>query len=593
MNARNLGRTNSPGVSHSNRSSTWPVDGGKNGFIVRRHFCQMGWSGRQSDGRSIILILIGIGIGIGNSWSELTQSNAHRRGLAEGVRRGIHKAGGVAIEFPFLSLGKPFMRRSSKLCRDMASMELEELIRANPSDSVVVLTGCDKPTPAGLMGVASLDLPAVLHTGEPMLNGRFRGRVAGSGSDMWRMPEAFQAGGGGQEEFTEFKSNLNRAPAHCITIGTALSMAYLTEALCVQIPGAAALPAGHSRRMVLAVETGVRAVELSREGLRPSRILTRAALENLKKGNSAFGDSTNVILHLLAIAGRIGAPLTLDDIDRIGCEIQLFVDLMPSVRFLMEEFVCAGGMPAFLAQLPNRLDLDAITVTGSTLRDNHPNARVDDVEAIQPINNSVQLAGSGTAVLRGNLGPDGAIIKISATEPRLLSHEESALVFDSREDCLAVVESPDMDVTADIVLIVRNVGPRGYPGTPEVGHLPLPKTLLHAGIRDVVGISDGRMIGTAYGARGPHVGPEAAIGGPLALVRTGDVIRLDVADRSLDVLVSDDELTSRRGQWRPVVQSKARGWEQLYVDHFLEADRGADYHFLLGPGGDQHAGAAF
>lgn len=585
MSARNIGRTDSPDDAPANRSSAWLGDGGKNGFIARHHLRQMGFSGRQFDGRPVI--------GIANSWSELTPCNAHLRGLAEGVRRGIHQAGGVAVEFPFMSLSEPFMRPSSMLYRNMASMELEELIRANPLDAVVVLTGCDKTTPAGLMGVASVDLPAILLTGGPMLNGRFRGRAVGSGTDIWRMTEALRAGEVTQEEFTEFESSLNRSAGHCMTMGTASSMACLTEALGMQLPGAAALPAVDSRRMVLAEDTGARAVELSREGLRPSQILTRAAFENAIKVNSAIGGSTNVILHLLAIAGRVGVPLSLDDIDRIGRDIPLLVDLMPSGRFLMEEFAYAGGMPALLTQLASQLDLNALTVTGSTLGENHPNARVDDVEVIRSMDKPVQPAGSGTAVLRGNLAPDGAIIKISAAEQHLLAHEGSALVFDSLEEYQAVVESPDLDVTADTVLIVRNVGPRGYPGMPEVGNLPLPKKLLDAGIRDMVRISDARMSGTAYGACILHVAPEAAIGGPLALVRTGDVIRLDVANRSLDVLISEDELSSRREEWTPRVHPKPRGWERLYVDHVLQADRGVDLDFLVGASGDQPSKAAF
>lgn len=585
MSARNLGSTGLEGRGAPNRSAAWLGDGGKNGFIARHHLRQMGLSGRQFDGRPVI--------GIANSWSELTPCNAHLRGLAEGVRRGIQQAGGLAVEFPIMSLGEPFLRPSSMLFRNMASMELEELIRANPLDAVVVLTGCDKTTPAGLMGVASVDLPAILLTGGPMLNGRFRGRTVGSGTDIWRMTEALRAGEVTQGEFTEFESSLNRSAGHCMTMGTASSMACITEALGMQLPGAAALPAVDSRRLVLAEDTGARAVELSREGLRPSQIMTRAAFENAIKVNSAIGGSTNAILHLLAIAGRVGVDLTLNDIDRIGREVPLLVDLMPSGRFLMEEFAYAGGMPALISQLDDRLDLDALTVTGSSLGQSNLGVRVDDEEVIRSFDNPVQPAGSGTAVLRGNLAPDGAVIKISAAEPHLLSHEGPALVFDSLEDYLAVIESPELDVAADTVLIVRNCGPRGYPGMPEVGNLPLPKKLIDAGIRDMVRISDARMSGTAYGACILHVAPEAAVGGPLALVRTGDTIRLDAEARILEVAISDDELASRRAGWRAAERPATRGWERLYVEHVLQADRGVDLDFLVGSSGDTPAKAAF
>ncbi|KAM9861777.1 dihydroxy-acid dehydratase [Leucobacter sp. BZR 635] len=567
------------------RSGAWLGDGGKNGFIARHHLRQMGLSGRQFDGRPVI--------GIANTWSELTPCNAHLRELAEGVRRGIHQAGGVALEFPFMSLGEPFMRPSSMLYRNMAAMELEELIRANPLDAVVVLTGCDKTTPAGLMGLASVDLPAIMLTGGPMLNGRFRGRSVGSGTDIWRMTEALRAGEVTQEEFTEFESGLNRSAGHCMTMGTASSMASLTEALGMQLPGAAALPAVDSRRTVLAEDTGARAVELAESGLRPSEIMTRRAFENAIKLNSAIGGSTNAILHLLAIAGRLGVDLTLDDIDRIGREVPLLVDLMPSGRYLMEEFAYAGGIPALVTVLEDTLDLGVMTVTGKTLGESMLGARNDDPEVIRPLDSPVLPAGSGTAVIRGNLAPDGAVLKISAAEPHLLEHEGPAIVFDSLEDYMAVAEDPDLDVTERSVLIVRNCGPRGYPGMPEVGNLPLPKRLLDLGIRDMLRISDARMSGTAYGACVLHVAPEAAVGGPLALVQTGDIVRMSVADRELSMLVSDEELDARRAAWAPPAIERDRGWTKMYVDHVLQADKGVDLDFLVGRSGDQAERVAF
>jgi dihydroxy-acid dehydratase len=580
--ARNLGRT---GVDQPNRSSSWLGDGGKNGFIARHHLRQMGMAGRQFDGRPII--------GIANTWSELTPCNAHLRTLADSVRRGIQQAGGLALEFPMLSLGEPFMRPSSMLFRNLAAMELEELLRANPLDAVVVLTGCDKTTPAGLMGLASVDLPAIMLTGGPMLNGKFRGRSVGSGTDIWRMTEALRAGEITAEDFTEFESSLNRSAGHCMTMGTASSMACIAEALGMQLPGAAALPAVDSRRQVLAEDTGARAVELAAEGLRPSQIMTRAAFENAIKVNAAIGGSTNAILHLLAIAGRVGLDLTLDDIDKVGRDIPLLIDLMPSGEFLMEEFAYAGGIPALVQQMTGVLNRDAITVTGKTLVESMAGGRVDDERVIRPLSAPVQPAGSGTAVLRGNLAPDGAVLKISAAESRLLVHEGPALAFNSLEDYLRVADDPDLDVTADTVLVVKNCGPRGYPGMPEVGNLPLPKKLLDQGIRDMLRISDARMSGTAYGACVLHVAPEAAVGGPLAVVQTGDRIRLDVPSRSLDIVISDEELNTRLRAWLTPPLPSGRGWTRLYVDHVQQANHGADLDFLVGGSGDVPARAAF
>ncbi|MEB4614563.1 IlvD/Edd family dehydratase [Leucobacter sp. M11] len=576
--AKNLGST---GL----RSPEWFGDGGKNGFIARHHMRQMGFGGRQFDGRPVI--------GIANTWSELTPCNSHLRTLAEAVKRGIQQAGGFALEFPVLSLGEPLMRPSTMLYRNLMAMELEELCRANPLDAVVVLTGCDKTTPAALMGIASVDLPAILLTGGPMLNGRYRGKAVGSGTDIWKMTEAFRAGEVTQEEFTEFESCLNRSPGHCMTMGTASTMASITEALGMQLPGGAALPAVDSRRLVLAEDTGARAVELATEKLRPSDIMTRAALENALVVNAAIGGSTNAVLHLLAIAGRLEVPLSLDDIDRISREVPLLVDLMPSGRFLMEEFAYAGGIPALMRQLGERLDTAAITVSGRTVAENVAGARVDDPEVIRPMNRPVQTAGAGTAVLRGNLAPNGAVIKISAAEPTLLQHTGPALVFDSLEDYHLVIEDPDLDVTADTVLVVRGCGPKGYPGMPEVGNLPLPKKLLDQGIRDLVRVSDARMSGTAFGACVLHVAPESAAGGPLALVQTGDSITLDVAGRRLHVEITDVEMAARRERWQAPAPRADRGWTRLYTEHVTQADTGADLDFLIGSSGDGPARAAF
>jgi dihydroxy-acid dehydratase len=567
------------------RSRVWLGDNGKNGFIARSHLRAMGWSGRQFDGRPVI--------GIANTWSELTPCNAHLRGVADAVRRGIQQAGGAALEFPVLSIGEPFMRPTSMLYRNMMAMELEELLRANPLDAVVVLTGCDKTTPAGLMGIASVDLPAILLTGGPMLNGRFRGRTVGSGTDVWRMTEGLRAGAVSQDEFTEFESCLNRSTGHCMTMGTASTMACITEALGMQLPGTAALPAVDSRRLALAEDTGARAVELAAGGLRPSAIMTRQAFENALVMNAAIGGSTNAVLHLLAIAGRTQVRLSLDDVDAIGRRVPLLVDLMPSGQFLMEDFAYAGGVTAVLRRLEGLIHRDALTVSGQTIDEVTRHARIEDPEVIRPLEDPVQPAGSGTAVLRGNLAPDGAVLKVSAAEPRLLSHHGPALVFDSLEDYRAAADDPDLDVTPDTVLVVRNCGPRGYPGMPEVGNLPLPKRLLDAGVRDMVRISDARMSGTAYGACVLHVAPEAAVGGPLALVRTGDVIHLNADSRTLRLEVSEAELAARRAAWVPPPLPVGRGWTRLYVDHVQQADRGADLDFLVGGSGDSPGKAPF
>ncbi|WP_406348552.1 dihydroxy-acid dehydratase [Streptomyces sp. NBC_00144] len=556
------------------RSRAWFGDGGKNGFISRHHLRAMGRGGHNFDGRPVI--------GICNTFSELTPCNGHLQLLADAVKRGVLQAGGFPLEFPAMSLGEPFLRPTSMLYRNLAAMEIEEQIRANPIDAVVLLTGCDKTTPAALMGAASAGVPSMVFTGGPMLNGRFKGRNVGSGTDIWRMTEELRAGTITQEEFTEFESSLNRSAGHCMTMGTASTMACLAEALGMMVPGGSGLPAVDARRGTLAEETGARAVELATSGLTPQRIMTRNAFENAIRVNAAIGGSTNAVVHLLAIAGRLGVPLSLDDFDRLGAELPLLIDLMPSGRFLMEEFAYAGGLPALINDLREHLHRDTVTVTGRSLLENCEGVEVYDREVIRSFGNPVLPAGSGTAVLHGNLAPDGAVIKQSAAEPRLLSHTGPALVFDSLEEYLDVVEDPDLDVTADTVLVVRNTGPRGYPGMPEVGNLALPKKLLDAGVRDMVRISDARMSGTAFGTCVLHVAPEAAVGGPLAFVRTGDQVCLDVPGRRLDVLVDDAELARRRSGWTAPKPSVERGWTYLYTQHVTQADTGVDLDFLVG-----------
>lgn len=567
------------------RSREWFGDGGKNGFIARHHLRASGYGSPTFDGRPIV--------GIANTWSELTPCNAHLRTLAEAVKRGVLQAGGIPLEFPVMSLGEPFMKPSTMLFRNMMAMELEELIRSNPLDSVVLLTGCDKTTPAALMGAASVDVPAIMLTGGPMLNGIFRGKPVGSGTDIWRMTEALRAGEITQTEFEEFERSLNRSAGHCMTMGTASTMASIAEALGMQLPGAAALPAVDSRRAVLAEDTGRRAVAIAEEDLRPSHVMTAAAFHNAAVVNAAIGGSTNAILHLLAIAGRLGVPLTLDDIGDLGRDVPLLVDLMPSGRFLMEEFAYAGGIPALIERIRPKLELDAPTIGGMTLGEANAGAECFNDDVIRPIDDPVKPAGVGTTVLRGNLAPDGAVIKVSAAEPHLLRHTGPALVFDSLEDYLAVHDDLDLDVTPETVLIVRNVGPRGYPGMPEVGNLPLPAKILAQGVRDMVRISDARMSGTAFGAVVLHVAPEAAVGGPLGLVRTGDRVTLDALAGRIEMAVGDDELARRRAEWSAPEPDDPRGWARLYVDHVLQADRGVDLDFLVGASGDSVGKRAF
>ncbi|MGH3737166.1 MAG: IlvD/Edd family dehydratase [Micromonosporaceae bacterium] len=559
------------------RSRAWLGAGGKNGFIARHHLRAMGVSGELLDSRPVI--------GIGNSASELNPCNAHLGSLADAVKRGVLAAGGLPLEFPVMSLGEPLMRPTTMLYRNLAAMEIEELIRANPLDAVVLLTSCDKTTPAALMGAASVDLPTIMMTGGPMLNGRFRGRTAGSGTDVWRMTEQVRSGAADESALTELESCLNRSAGHCMTMGTASTMACLTEAIGMQLPGAAALPAVDSRRLVLAEQTGRRAVELARSGgPRPSEVLTRAAFENAITVNAAIGGSTNAIVHLLALAGRVGVELTLADFDAIAATIPLLVDVEPSGRFLMEEFCYAGGVPALLGSLGSELDTSAVTVTGRPLAEQV--AETWDTGVIRPLARPVQPAGSGTAVLTGNLAPDGAVLKVSAATPALLRHEGPALVFDSVEEYLVAADDPSLDVTEETVLIVRYGGPRGYPGMPEIGNLALPRKLLDAGVTDMVRIVDGRMSGTAYGTVVLHVAPEAAVGGPIALARTGDRVRLDVPERRLELLVSEPELAARRATWQPPGPVADRGWTRVYVDHVLQADRGVDLDFLVGSSGD-------
>lgn len=525
-------------------------------------------------------------IGICNSASDLTPCNQHLDELAEFVKRGVWEAGGVPLEFPVTSLGETQIQPTAMLLRNLMAMDVEESVRCNPLDGVVLLSGCDKTTPAMLMGAASVDLPTIMLTGGPMLTGRHQGKPLGSATDMWRMSEEVRAGKMSPEEFVATESSMTRSAGHCNPMGTASTMASMAEALGMTLSQSAAIPAPDTRRKRLAHLTGRRIVEMVREDLRPSAILTRAAFENAIRVLSAIGGSTNAVLHLLAIAGRVGVPLTLEDIDQIGSRLPLLVDIMPAGTRLMEDFYEAGGIPAVMAELESVLDGDAITVTGNPVRESWRGQTSSDKTMIRSMRDPL-VPEAGIVVLRGNLCPQGAVVKPSAASPDLLVHTGPALVFDSIEDFKTRVDDPDLDVTAQTVMVLRGCGPRGYPGMPEVGNMPLPEKLLKAGFRDMVRISDARMSGTAFGTTVLHVAPESAAGGPLALVKSGDLITLDVPARQLTLHVLDDELKQRKKDWQMPPPIASRGWSRLYVDHVMQADTGCDLDFLVGASGSE------
>ncbi|MEU8178696.1 IlvD/Edd family dehydratase [Microbispora hainanensis] len=559
------------------RSQEWFGAEGRNGFIHRSWMRNQGFADDVFDGRPVI--------GIATTWSELTPCNAHLRDLTESVKRGVWESGALPLEFPAMSLGEPVMRPTTMLYRNLLAMEAEELIRANPLDGVVLLSGCDKTTPGLLMGAASVDLPTLMVTGGPMLNGKFRGRDIGSGTDVWRFTEEMRAGRMTAADCAEAEICMSRSRGHCMTMGTASTMACVAEALGVQLPGSAALPAVDSRRYALAQAAGRRIVAMVREDQRLSTVLTREAFENAIRVNAAIGGSTNAVVHLLAIAGRLGVPLSLEDFDALTAEVPMLVNLMPSGTYLMEDFAYAGGLPALMKEIASLLHLDHVTVSGKSVADNISDAQCWNREVIGTMEKPFQAAGSGTVVLRGSLAPSGAVLKVSAASAHLLKHTGPALVFDRIEDYVAAADDPDLDVTADTVIVVQNAGPRGYPGFPEVGNMPMPRRLLQEGVTDMVRISDARMSGTGYGTCVLHVAPEASVGGPLALVRTGDLVRVDVPARSLDLLVDEAELERRRAAWQPPQPPATRGWVRLYSEHVLQADQGADLDFLVGGSG--------
>lgn len=562
------------------RSAQWFGTADKNGFMYRSWMKNQGIPDHEFQGKPII--------GICNTWSELTPCNAHFRKLAEHVKRGVFEAGGFPVEFPVFSNGESNLRPTAMFTRNLASMDVEESIRGNPIDAVVLLAGCDKTTPALLMGAASCDVPAIVVSGGPMLNGKHEGRDIGSGTVVWQLSEQVKAGRISIHEFMAAEAGMSRSAGTCNTMGTASTMACMAEALGVTLPHNAAIPAVDSRRYVLAHLSGMRIVEMALEDVRLSKLLTREAFENAIRANAAIGGSTNAAIHLKAIAGRMGVQLDLDDWTRIGRGTPTLVDLQPSGRFLMEEFYYAGGLPAVLRRL-GEIGLlphpDALTANGRSLWENCKEAPIYNDEVIRPLEKPLVPDG-GLCVLRGNLAPRGAVLKPSAATASLLKHRGKAVVFENFDDYKARIADPELEVTADSILVMKNCGPKGYPGMAEVGNMGLPPKILAQGVTDMVRISDARMSGTAYGTVVLHVAPEARAGGPLAVVRNGDWIELDCEAGRLHLDISEDELAQRLATWRESNTQRsaadASGYRNLYVDHVLQADEGCDFDFLVG-----------
>lgn len=560
------------------RSSEWYAGDTRNAYIHRawmRRGIPVDFSSRPQ-------------IAIANTASDLTPCNAHFDEIARAVSNGVYEAGGIPLDLPVVSLGETQVRPTAMLWRNMAAMAAEEMFRANPIDGLVLLVGCDKTNPSMLMAAASVDLPAVAVPGGPMLTGTFQGMPLGCGTDVWRLSEEVRAGTMTRDEFIHSESSMIRSAGHCNTMGTASTMSLVAEALGTIIPGVAGLPAPDSRLLEAAHQSGKLAVGMVAADRRPSTILSRASFHNAIVALAAIGGSTNAVVHLLAIAGRLGIDLTLDDFDRIGSRVPVLVDLLPAGRYLMEDFHRAGGLLGVLREVRDLLDPSALTVTGMPLVAYLDEAPIWDAEVIRHRSTPLVEEG-GIAVLRGNLAPDGAIIKPAAASPALMKHRGRAVVFDSIEDFRARIDDPDLDVDAGSVLVLRGCGPKGYPGMPEVANMPLPQKLLEQGVRDMVRVCDGRMSGTAYGTVVLHVAPEAAAGGPLALVRTGDIVSLDVAARRIDIDVTAEELAARTPDDSTVAgfANPRRGWERLYVDHVLQANTGADLDFLVGCTGSQ------
>ncbi|MEL7211873.1 MAG: IlvD/Edd family dehydratase [Pseudomonadota bacterium] len=558
-------------MSKTRRNRAWYGKLDKDGFIHRSWMKNQGFPDHAFDGRPVI--------GICNTWSELTPCNHGLRTLAEGVKRGVWEAGGFPVEFPVMSLGETQMKPTAMLFRNLLSMDVEESIRAYGIDGVVLLGGCDKTTPGQLMGAASVDLPSIVVSSGPMLNGKFKGQDIGSGTDVWKFSEAVRAGDMTLQDFMNAEAGMSRSAGVCMTMGTASTMASLVEAMGMSLPTNAALPAVDARRMALAHLTGKRIVEMVDEDIKPSDVLTKEAFENAILANAAVGGSTNAVVHLLALAGRVGVNLDLKDFE-IGAEIPLLVNCMPSGQYLMEDFCYAGGMPVVLNELKDHLR-PAKTVLGGDISAYSEGAECYNRDVIHSFDEPVKSA-AGLRVLRGNLAPNGAIVKPSAATDALLEHEGEAFVFENIEDLKANIDRDDLPVTPDTILVLKGCGPKGYPGMPEVGNMPIPKKLVQQGVRDMIRVSDARMSGTAYGTVILHVSPEAQAGGTLALVKTGDRIRVSASSGSLDLLVDDAELQARENMWQKDDPHYSRGYAKLYIDHVLQADQGADLDFLVG-----------
>lgn len=560
------------------RSSEWFGGTGKNAIMHRSWMKNQGIPADNFDGRPII--------GICNTWSELTPCNAHLRDLAERVKRGVYEAGGFPVEFPVFSTGESSLRPTAMMFRNLAAMDVEEAIRGNPVDGVVLLGGCDKTTPSLLMGAASVDIPVILVSGGPMLNGKWRGKDVGSGTAIWKFSEMVKSGEMSLDEFMDAEQGMARSAGSCMTMGTASTMASMAEALGMTLPGNAAIPAVDARRRIISQLSGRRIVEMVKEDIKPSDILTKDAFENAIRVNGAVGGSTNAVIHLLALAGRVGIPLTLDDWDRLGRDVPTIVNLQPSGKYLMEEFYYAGGLPVVIKAVGDMglLHKDAMTVNGDTIWNN--------VKDVQNYNDDVILSPDkpltehgGIAVLRGNLAPKGAVLKPSAASPHLMQHTGRAVVFENIEDYHSRINDENLDIDEDCIMVLKNCGPKGYPGMAEVGNMGLPPKILRKGITDMVRISDARMSGTAYGTVVLHVAPEAAEGGPLALVENGDMISLDVPARSLTLNVSDEELRHRKARWKSPIEKGNGGYAGLYIETVMQADTGADLDFLVGKRG--------
>lgn len=559
------------------RSQDWFGKKDKDGIIYRSWMKNQGMPTDMFDGRPVI--------GICNTFSELTPCNAHFRSHAEAVKRGVLEAGGFPVEFPIMSLGETLLKPTAMLFRNLASMDAEESIRGNPIDGVVLLTGCDKTTPSTVMGASSVGLPTIVVPGGPMLNGKYKGQDIGSGTHVWKFDEDMKTGKMTQEDCEYAESCMSRSIGHCMTMGTASTMACMVESLGLTLSGAAAIPAADSRKKVMAQLSGRRIVEMVKENLTIDKILTREAFENAIKVNAAVGGSSNFIIHLTAIAGRIGVELNLDDYDTIGSKIPLLLNLMPSGKYLMEDFYYAGGLPVILKELENHLHKNIITVTGKNHQENIVgNTECYNEDVIATYAKPIQPE-AGCVVVKGNLALNGAVIKPSAATPALLKHKGRAVVFESIEDYNKRIDDPNLDIDETCVMVLKYVGPVGYPGMPEVGNMALPKKILQKGIKDMIRISDGRMSGTAYGTAVLHVSPESAIGGTLALVQNGDMIELDVSQRKLHLDVSDEELAKRRLAWEKPAPAASRGYVHLYINHVTGADKGADLDFLQGSSG--------